>query len=156
MLYVKSWDFYFVYCNSNCLLPKLTSYSYWMAYWYFNITSFLLTSPFVFSISGLSMSWSQEYVWLIDRSLNISSNIWKMQGQETKFLGRGERGSKRREVKEKWVWAMENNILSFIYLFHVLYGYFTCMCVCAPHSWLMPTDARRGHWIPWHWSYKCL
>lgn len=95
MLYVKSWDFYFIYCDSNCLLPKLTSYSYWRAYWYFNITSVPLTSPFVFSISELSMGWSQEYVfWSIDRSLqqilqhleNARSTLMEMSLQESRDL----------------------------------------------------------------------
>ena len=28
------------------------------------------------------------------------------------------------------------------------------MCVCAPHVCLMPTEARRGNWILWNWSYR--
>jgi hypothetical protein len=28
---------------------------------------------------------------------------------------------------------------------------YLCMCVC-----LMPMETRRGHWIPWNWSYRWL
>ena len=31
---------------------------------------------------------------------------------------------------------------------------FACVCICAPHRCLVPT--RRGHRIPWNWSYRQL
>jgi hypothetical protein len=30
------------------------------------------------------------------------------------------------------------------------------MCVCARCACLVPGEARRGHWIPWNWSYRGL
>lgn len=46
--------------------------------------------------------------------------------------------------------------------FKDLFSYFvfsvlpTCMCVCALHVCMVPTEARRGHWIPWDWRYRQL
>ena len=42
-----------------------------------------------------------------------------------------------------------------IVLFY-LYEYFAHKNVCAPHVCLVPAEVRRGHWIPWIWSYEQL
>ena len=34
------------------------------------------------------------------------------------------------------------------FVFSYVYGCFTCMYVCAPHVCLVPTEVKRGHWIP--------
>lgn len=33
-------------------------------------------------------------------------------------------------------------------------GCFICMYVCAPRTYLVSELIRRGHWIPWNWSYR--
>jgi hypothetical protein len=33
---------------------------------------------------------------------------------------------------------------------------FSQMFVCAPHAYLVPKEARRGHVIPYRWSYRHL
>jgi hypothetical protein len=30
------------------------------------------------------------------------------------------------------------------------------MDVCVSHMCLVPAELRRGHWIPWNWSYRQL
>lgn len=30
------------------------------------------------------------------------------------------------------------------------------MDICAPHAGLVLSEVRRGHWILWDWSYRCL
>jgi hypothetical protein len=39
-----------------------------------------------------------------------------------------------------------------IFLFY-RYEYFACMYICVPNECLVPTKVRRGHQIPWNWSY---
>lgn len=33
---------------------------------------------------------------------------------------------------------------------------FVCMCVWIPHVSAVPTETRRGQWIPWNWSSRGL
>jgi hypothetical protein len=44
------------------------------------------------------------------------------------------------------------NFKGFIYSYF-MHECFACMDVCLPHASLVPTEARRGHCIPWNWSY---
>lgn len=34
-----------------------------------------------------------------------------------------------------------------------MYGCLACMHVCIPWVWLVSAEAKRGHWVPWEWSY---
>ena len=31
-----------------------------------------------------------------------------------------------------------------------------CLSVCVPCVYIVPAKARRGHCIPWNWSYRWL
>lgn len=33
-------------------------------------------------------------------------------------------------------------------------GFFFCLRVCAPDVCLALVEAKRGHWMPWHWRYR--
>ena len=39
-------------------------------------------------------------------------------------------------------------------LFDYVYMCLACMYICAPCACLVPEEARRGHQIPWNWSYR--
>ena len=46
-----------------------------------------------------------------------------------------------------------------IFIFKTFYVYdcvCVCVCVCAHHMHAVPTEARRGHQIPWNWCYWLL
>lgn len=47
------------------------------------------------------------------------------------------------------------DVYDLVVYFHV-YGCLACMHVYAPHVCLMPAEARKGHRIPWDWSYSQL
>lgn len=32
---------------------------------------------------------------------------------------------------------------------------FSWMCICVPHTWPVPKEARKWCQIPWKWSYSC-
>ena len=41
----------------------------------------------------------------------------------------------------------------FVFVFKYLCA--ACMYTCPSCLCLVPTEALRGHWIPWNWSYRC-
>ena len=42
------------------------------------------------------------------------------------------------------------------FLLHVCACLFACMCIWAPSTCLVPTEAKRVRKIPWNWSYRWL
>lgn len=50
------------------------------------------------------------------------------------------------------------NLFSFLlnYLFYYVYEHFVYMCMFVYHMHVMPSEARRGHQIPWAWSCRWL
>lgn len=45
---------------------------------------------------------------------------------------------------------------SFVWLYFYAYDSFACMYVCMPCACLVPSAARKGHQVPWNWSYRQL
>ena len=43
-----------------------------------------------------------------------------------------------------------------IFLKCYVYECFASIYGCAPHVWLVPKEAGKGHWIPWYCSYRWL
>lgn len=43
----------------------------------------------------------------------------------------------------------------YFLLIYCMYECFTCMYVCTPNAYMMPTKFRRGNLMPWNWSYRC-
>lgn len=41
---------------------------------------------------------------------------------------------------------------NYLFLFYV-HGCFTCTWICI--MYIVPSEARRGHWNPRNWGYKC-
>lgn len=93
-------------------------------YWYFKITSILLTYSAAYSISELPMGWMQEYMfWSIDRSLRRIFQHLENARSGNKFLGRGLNMTAFEREKGK---RLGNGKLKK-YLFACI-----CMCTCVP------------------------
>lgn len=46
--------------------------------------------------------------------------------------------------------------LKFVFIYFYVYKHFAYICACAPCACLVPSEARRGHWIPCYHSYRWL
>lgn len=62
-------------------------------------------------------------------------------------------------AKDAAYWPVSHGLLPFSLLnekFNFIYVYncFACVHVCVPHGCLVLMESRRGHPIPWHWSYR--
>jgi hypothetical protein len=55
-----------------------------------------------------------------------------------------------------WVWQYTRwEFFKLLFLFY-LSTCFACMNACTLCAYLGPMEARRGHQMPWNWSYKWL
>lgn len=70
--------------------------------------------------------------------------------------GRGVHMTHRHTCRQNTPYVSLNNFLKIFICFYLMCTNVLPVYVYVPHKCLVPTEARRGHWLPWNWSYRLL
>lgn len=82
-----------------------------------------------------------------------SSSFWRDLGALKELIGLGSCSLKSHQDHSPW--HCVSILAQFIIIFGFIYFMYMCVlpvCIYMYHVYPVPSEFRRGHWVPWNWG----